>query len=109
MQIKHWLCAVIFAVTWNEYELKKVRHWSPATVYSKDGNYETKVDWGMEKETTYTVELTTHTINLATQKDVDLFTGWKAGVIYKFNQNGEMIFSRGISDKAFNVTVKEIK
>ena len=77
--MKNWLLAAIFVVTWNENELKVVNDPCPPPEFAV---------YCVPPEPIYIIETTTHTINLATQKDVDLFIGeqisplpWNTGII----------------------------
>ena len=105
--MKNLILAAFFLVTWNQYELKQ--QWAtPGSYTHQQPDY-------------YTVETTTHTITLATQKDVDLFYGEKGHAVkvpvgidpdtqktvYAYDW---VYWEPGlIGDKAFNIQVKEVK
>ena len=113
--MKNWLLAALFVVTWNEYKLKQnfIMHRladnngqyiyndkaacgsDAAVIYLEDGLYCQKF---IDK---WRIETTTHTVKLATQKDVDLFIGKDVPIM----QHIDGI----ISKNAFNIQVKEEK
>lgn len=108
--MKNWLLAAIFVVTWNEYTLKTTQ---PCQRLCDGGDC-----WNWPLNCTdgdiYTVYTTTHTIKLATQKDVDLFI-WafpsaneKQDVWLKIGKEEHHLGSL-IGDKAFNIKVREEK
>ena len=106
--MKNWLLAAIFVVSWNEYELKphefpgKIIH---SRMMDENGVYQNVNFTQVSNDMYFTVETTTHTIKLATQKDVDLFVGPPI-IIFGEDAASEK-FSRGISINAFNISVKE--
>ncbi len=90
--MKHAIAAFLFLVSWQQYELKGGCPESVQVIYTTN-----PPQFGNDCDKPYTVETVDHSINLATQKDVDLFAG-------KYGEK------RGfIGEKAFNITVTEIK
>ena len=99
--MKNWLLAAIFIVTWNEYAL---------IPYHTDGIYEGDKSRRLfifhtvkEPQDFYRVEITTHTVKLATQKDLFLFLG------YNWKFPNAVHTNHLLTEKAFNISVKEIK
>lgn len=97
--MKHLLLLWVFIVTWNEYHLEPHYDWIP---YNEDQGFSIVYFPKGELEF-YTVELTTKTIKLATQTDVDLFVG-------TITIGGFKPYPTGIISKdAFNIQVKKEK
>lgn len=110
--MKNWILAALFMVQWNEYELKP--H------YDRDPNEGTYIDTttGLGFSDAFyrapvkilfeTVEIATHTIKLATQKDVDLFVprSWWKG---EYQRTAEDALLGLIPTHAFNIKVTEVE
>lgn len=98
--MKHLILLGFFLVTWNQYEVIWTNDPGALSIYI------------LPDARTYSVELTTHTQRLETQKDVDLFVGKE-----KDCQNPidlvmpiPKCFEKGIiPDGAFNIKVTEEK
>lgn len=109
MKIKHLIFAWLFLVQWNEWELKP--HYDR---YPNEGSYiDTTTGFGFNDAVNRppphllfsTVELATHTITLATRQDVQRFLNYDPFDLHLSYGGGGSL----IGDKAFNISVKEIK
>ena len=124
--MKNWLLITYFLVTWSEYKL--VPHYDGHSYWevSPDGGSQGWYELGHLEFST--VEISTFSVKLATQKDVDLFVGYEdretPGKEYegkmkdmkgdlqtvRFSEPSTIESRKGIISKdAFNVKIEEHK
>lgn len=93
----------LFIVTWNEYELKPNFDGLPYHEHAPG----TSTYHPLGRIHYYTIEVTTKTIKLATQKDLDLFVGYS-------RSDGTGLYAKWISQEgiissnAFNIQINEV-
>ena len=105
--MKRLILLGFFLVTWNEWELvphyKKVSRYYDVTFGTTTftSEYKTSVEDG------YTVEMATHSVKLATEKDVERFRGH---ILLGHTKEGAIDikdFRGAIGEKAFNIRVEK--
>ncbi len=97
--MKHLILAGMFLVTWNEWEMRSIKP-------CPDSSMVLAIYPPCKDLDIYTVELSTHSIRLVTQRDVDLFIG--------FEGYTDELFPKArvdgiIGRDAFNIKVEEVK
>lgn len=104
MKTKNLILAAFFLVSWNEYDLQTTRPCPPPELLMC-----------CKKSDIYMVEMSTYTVKLATQKDVDLFIQGYTPIPeshrdYSKDHGHNYHYVGGVIDpKAFNIKVEEVR